>query len=281
MNFSLNHMCSNVRDMDKTIDFYTRVMGGQITWQRTIEQNNSRYVYIQVADQLIEFSDPGVHDENTMYGLKHIAFETDDIDAAYTYLTDLGCTFPTPPKRAGSGNGRLTHCVDPFGISIEILQRDYTMYAKPIPSHLVCSFDHYAVDVADISKAHKFYHGKLMLDNVAHFELSDDRSLEIMYLSHGASMVELIQNNKKHTIENPHSHLAFRVNSIEEAIENLAKLGITLPDDAIKNAGIKVGRTINIYDPEGVRIELVERPDLRDFEKLGYTPETLETMRPF
>ncbi|MFI3227347.1 MAG: VOC family protein [Clostridia bacterium] len=279
MTFKLNHMCSYVRNMDENIAFYTNLLGGQVTSYQIIEPSNAKYVYVQILDQLIELIEPGVHDENTVYGLKHLAFETDDLDAAYEYLCGLGYKFHIPPKAAASGNGRLAFFKDPNDVIVEVLQRDRTMYREPIESDFVCSVDHYAVRSGDLAGAYKLYVEQLGMKPLAHFVISDGIR-EIYYLGHGTGGLEIVQSTSYKPTDNPHSHLCFGVNSLEEAADKLRARGYDLPEDVIQNAGLKVGRTFSFKDPEGTRIELVQRPDLRELEANGFTPETVSTMRP-
>lgn len=280
MTFRLNHMCSNVRDMDANIAFYTNVLGGQVTSYQIIEPIKAKYVYVQVAEQLIELIEPGVHDENTTYGLTHIAYETENLDEAYKYICDLGYKFHVPPKNAASGNGRIAFFKDTNGITVELLQRDRTMYRTPIKSPIVCELDHYAVQCQDLKAAHKLYHEQLGMENLAHFVVGDNIR-EIMYLGSGTDTLEIVESSAYKADENPHSHIAFRVENIAEACVKLRERGIEIPEDDIKVPGIQTGMTVSIKDPEGIRIEFVDRPSLRKLAENGITVETLSTMRPF
>lgn len=280
MTFQFNHICSNVRNMDASIAFYTNVLGGQVTSYQIIESNKAKYVYIQILDQLIELIEPGVHDENTQYGPKHIAFETDDIDEAYKYLTDLGYVFHIAPKPAASGNGRLAFFKDANGVVVEILQRDRTMYREPVDTPVLCSFDHYAVRSFDLAAAHKLYHEHLGMGNLAHFVIGDNIR-EIMYLNHGASVLEIVQSDAYKPTENPHSHIAFRSKDLKKTCAALRERGYDVSDDVISEPGMKTGLTFSIKDPDGTRVEFVDRPDLTELEAHGITCKTLSTLRPF
>lgn len=278
MTFKLDHMCSVVHDMDTTINFYTNILGGQVADYQILK--DEKCVYIQVIDQLIKFVEPKTHDSSINYGLKNLAFTTDNIDEAYKFLINLGYEFHVNPQLSPSGNGKNAFFKDPNGVIVELLERDRTIHRQPIHSDVVCCFDHYAVTSHDLKLAHKLYHNHLELENLAHFVIGDNIR-EIMYLNHGTATLEIVQSDVYKKNDNPHSHLAFRVEDIEKTCKILTENGVKMPEEGPKIAGIQTGLTISFPDPEGVRIELLARCDLRDLEKNGITIETLPTMRPF
>lgn len=280
MKIEFNHVCSNVRDMDKTIEFYTKFFGAQVTFDVKVASNNSRCVYLQIGDNLIEFIEPGVHDETTLYGLKHIAFETDDLDAAFEYIKGLGYSFHLEPKVAGTGNGRLAFFKDQNGVVVELLQRPIGMRKEPVAPKVVEGFDHYSLRADNLKDVHELYTKNLQMENLVHFML-EDRDLEIVYMQAGNDVLELLHNSIPKNPVNPIAHIALRVKDIHTAVAELNALGMSLSTDNINKAGIGIGETITFTDPDDVMIELIDRPALQDLEKEGYTPETLHTLRTF
>lgn len=280
MYFKLDHMCSHVRNIHASTSFYRDVLGGQVTSQIEVEKYNFKCVYIQIADGLFELIEPANKDETTIYGLDHVAFTTDDLDGAYKYFSDLGYVFHVPPKPAISGNGRLAFFKDPNGANVEILQRDYDLHREPIQSPIIEGFDHYALTVQDLKVSHKLYHEQLGLENLAYFMI-EGQGRELMYLGSGADALEIVHNTMLKGEINPHAHISLRVDCMETACEKLAKHGVKIEGNEIKIPGSKIGKTASIRDLDGVRIELLDRPDLRVLEQRGYTPKTHATMREF
>lgn len=276
MTFKLDNMCSIVRNINTTMDFYTNIVGGQVVENKIL--NDVKYAYVQILDHFMLFVEPLNHTELTQYGLKNLAFATDDLDKAYKYLLNEGYEFHILPQENPLGNGRNAFFKDPNGVIIEIIQREKEIHRKPINSPIVCSFDHYAVKSYDLNLAHKLYHKHLSLENLAHFIVGDNIR-EIMYLGSDTATLEIVQSDAYDKDDNPHSHICFRVEDIHKTCEKLKELNIkTSP---ISTPGINFGLTSSFYDPEGIRIELVSRCDLRNLEENGYTLKTVPAMRPF
>ena len=88
-------------------------------------------VFIEAGNVLIELeevaqqSEPtGSRDAPGKPGWNHLAFEVDDVDAAYKYLTSLGIHFQVAPENfpEDAGSMRIAFFSDPDGNPIEILQ---------------------------------------------------------------------------------------------------------------------------------------------------------------
>ncbi|MFI3225813.1 MAG: VOC family protein [Clostridia bacterium] len=279
MTIKFNHVCSNVHDMDKTVAFYTDVLGAQVTSNAIMPANNSKCVYIQIGDCLVELIEPGTHTPETPYGLKHIAFETDDLDGAFEYFKALGYDFYLEPKVAGTGNGRLAFFRDQNGVAVELLQRENGMRREPVAPKIVEGFDHYSLR-ADNLDVHELYTKHLQMTNLVHFML-EDRDLEIIYMESDNDVLELLHNSIPKNPVNPIAHIALRVKNVREACKELIAAGVDISEDQIKAAGIQIGETLTFMDPDGVAIEIVDRPALQELAAHGYTPETLHTLRNF
>ncbi|MFI3116132.1 MAG: VOC family protein [Clostridia bacterium] len=280
MTFEFNHVCSNVRNMDTTIKFYTEVLGAQVTYDKVMESNGSRCVYVQINNNLVELIEPGTHTPETPYGLKHIAFETDDLDGAFEYFKGLGYKFHIEPKVAGTGNGRLSFFTDQNGVAVEILQRPLGMRRPPVEPKIVVDFDHYSLRANNLKDVHELYSKHLQMKNIVHFML-EDRDLEIIYMQTGDDVLELLHNSVPKDFPNPIAHIALRVENVRTAVDQLIALGVDISHDKINKAGIGIGETITFQDPDGVPIELVDRPALQKLEENGYTTKTLHTLRDF
>lgn len=77
-------------------------------------------------------------------------------------------------------------------------------------------------------------------------------------------MFELLHRPTPNTTDSIYGHVALRVDNVYEALEALAVHGVSAEPGTPKPAGTGLGRIGIIRDPDGVKIELVERADLRD-----------------
>lgn len=59
-------------------------------------------------------------------------------------------------------------------------------------------------------------------------------------------------------------HIALRVENVDEALAALADQGVSAEVRTPKAAGRGIGRIGTIRDPDGVKMELLDRADLRD-----------------
>ncbi|MFI3225815.1 MAG: VOC family protein [Clostridia bacterium] len=279
MKIEFNHMCSNVHDMDKTVAFYTEIFGAQVTSNAIMPANNSKCVYLQIGDCLLELIEPGTHTPETPYGLKHIAFETDDLDAAFEHFKALGYKFHLEPKVAGTGNGRLAFFKDKNGVDVELLQRENGMRRPSVPTKNCVSFDNYGI-FADDKSVIDLYTKELGMKNLARFVM-EERGLELLYLESGKDVLALLHYSTPKNLARPYNHIAIRVENTRACCEALNAAGVKIDPATIKIPGIDIGETFSFEDPDGVKIEVIDRPDLRELAANGFTPETLKTLRNF
>lgn len=143
-----HHANINVSDLDRTLDFYTRVLGlkvvdetefaGDEFTQGTglsgakiraafLEAPNSSTI-LEVFQYVAPDSRPIPQNASPNdIGVGHICFQVDDIDQSYEKLSKRGIKFVSPPvtisKEHPKGAGaRFCYFHDPDGILIEILQ---------------------------------------------------------------------------------------------------------------------------------------------------------------
>jgi catechol 2,3-dioxygenase-like lactoylglutathione lyase family enzyme len=143
------HFSFTVADIQRSIDFYTNVIGMQLV--HTQEQQNeytSRLVayenaHLKVAQlsigamnqarsghllELVEYVHPHCEPTDTATcrpGSAHLAFQVEDIHADYERMKSLGVRFKSPPNAitAGINKGGFTcYFLDPDDITLEIIQ---------------------------------------------------------------------------------------------------------------------------------------------------------------
>lgn len=143
------HFSFTVADLERTVDFYTRLLGFELV--HTQEQNNaytSRLVgypdaHLRIAQLAVPGRPPGLstHDlELVQYinprgvrqdpgianpGAAHLALAVDDIHALHERLTAAGVRFFSPPNAITAGvneGGWTCYFEDPDRIVLELVQ---------------------------------------------------------------------------------------------------------------------------------------------------------------
>lgn len=132
---------------------------------------------------------------------------------------------------------------------------------------MIKKIDHIGIAVKDINEAIKLYEGLLGL-KAADTEVVDEQKVKVAFLPTGDSEVELLQSTTpdgpiaRYIEKNGEGiqHIAFRVDNLEEKLEELKSKGVRLIDEKPRRgAG---GAMIAFLHPKstfGTLIELCER----------------------
>ena len=118
-----NHIGVNVRDLQKTLAFYSEHLGAKFVRGLYIPASHTIAAYVQIGTQMIEFLSPLSPSESAVYGIAHIAYTVDHIEEAARILEEKGWHFHVPPKKAGSGGGKIAFLKDPNGANVELIER--------------------------------------------------------------------------------------------------------------------------------------------------------------
>jgi catechol 2,3-dioxygenase-like lactoylglutathione lyase family enzyme len=113
-----------VKDLQKSIEFYTQVLGMQITGRGKVEITKGETVGLQSRDggfQLeLNYYDPGSQHYTPYFageGLDHLAFKVDNLDEALRAAEAFG--YPTKLDLK-TENSRWAYIEDPNGLWIEL-----------------------------------------------------------------------------------------------------------------------------------------------------------------
>lgn len=144
------HISWTVSDLDRSIEFYTRLMGFELlgSWTRTgpfietvvgFANAELRIAALRIPGaptgpsghhlELIEYISPRgsrLDLQTCNVGAAHLALETDSIHATFEHLAANGVTFVSPPVRIESGSnegGYACYLRDPDGFTLELVQR--------------------------------------------------------------------------------------------------------------------------------------------------------------
>ena len=184
MIYELNHFGIVVKDLKKSLDFYQGVLGAKTVYQGLIPTTQTDVVYLQIAGGLIELLHRAEPAPDEKFGITHIAFMSDDLDADYARLVEAGHKEYVKPKVAGTGNGRLAFLADPNGARVELIQREGKMRLDANEHPIIKSFDHYSLTANDLDGAMRFYQTLMGMKTLKTMEVPA-RELSMVYLHWG------------------------------------------------------------------------------------------------
>lgn len=125
------HTSIRTSNMDRSIDFYTRLMGLKLLGRKEIPQNNAEIAFLQDPEG------KGSKLELTFYRKQkkfiqaeyedrvfdHIAFEIKDMKKTITFLRNSKVTITDEPYKLGPGGSFIAFIEDPDGTLIELIER--------------------------------------------------------------------------------------------------------------------------------------------------------------
>jgi glyoxylase I family protein len=123
----IHHIAIICSDYEKSRRFYSEILGLKIAHEVYREERQSYKLDLEVSNQyqieLFSFPDPPTRPSRPeAAGLRHLAFEVDDIDEAIAEVALLGIV--TEPIRIDEFTGkRFTFFADPDGLPIEFYEK--------------------------------------------------------------------------------------------------------------------------------------------------------------
>ena len=127
--FRLLHTMIRVRDLDKSIDFYTRLLGMKLLRRKDYPSGEFTLAFVGYGDEqgstVVELthnwgrSEP--YDLGTGFG--HLAIGMPDIYGACDRLAAEGVAIPRPPGPMKHGGSVIAFIDDPDGYKIELIER--------------------------------------------------------------------------------------------------------------------------------------------------------------
>jgi glyoxylase I family protein len=122
----VHHIAIICTDYEKSKHFYGEVLGLKIVREVYRNERNSYKLDLEVGNQyqieLFSFPDPPARPSRPeAAGLRHLAFEVDNINEAIFHINEYGIT--TEPIRVDEFTGkRFTFFADPDGLPIEFYE---------------------------------------------------------------------------------------------------------------------------------------------------------------
>jgi lactoylglutathione lyase len=276
------HMAIYVKDLAKTRQFYEDFLGfaEPFTLPKKGGEPGVRIVFVKVNDhQYIEIFNEADRGEGQ---LNHVSVYADSADRMRDYLLAHGiepmgnaAKGPVPKGQTGNKNFNVK---DPDGHIIEIVEYQPDSWTAQHagkdmpPTRISESIMHVGFLVGDLEKSARFYGGILGFTETWRGGSNPDAlSWVNMRVPEGQDYVEFMLYNK---LPAPNgrgtkNHMSLTVPDADKALAELkrrAARGLyTAPEgkEMVIQTGVNRKRQINLYDPDGTRIELME-PDTID-----------------
>ena len=133
-NYRLLHTMIRVRDLKKSLDFYTRLLGMKLLRQKDYPSGEFTLVFVgygdEASDAVIELTHNWGQTEpyELGTGFGHVAIGVPDIHATCDRLAAEGVNIPRPPGPMKHGGSVIAFIEDPDGYKIELIEK------KPQPA---------------------------------------------------------------------------------------------------------------------------------------------------
>jgi len=226
-------------------------------------------VLVPVNDRQYVELRPGLPPEEDR--LDHVALETDDVEAMRRYLAARGMDVPARILRDPAGNRAFT-VRDPEGHSLELVQhardgwraRKVPAGANPVSRRIL----HAGILVGDLDRAMKFYGDALGFTETWRGSSSGTvLSWTNVKAPEGTDYVEfmLYEELPAPNARGTQHHLCLEVSDVEQARARLKERPYrsSYPQTLEVRVGRNRKRQLNLFDPDGTRVELME-PDTID-----------------
>ncbi len=123
------HTMIRVRDLEKSIDFYTRLLGMKLTRRKDFPEGEFTLAFVGYGDEanstVVELThnwgQEEAYDLGTGFG--HLAIGVPDIYGACEQLASEGISIPRPPGPMKHGTSVIAFIEDPDGYKIELVER--------------------------------------------------------------------------------------------------------------------------------------------------------------
>jgi lactoylglutathione lyase len=123
------HTMIRVRDLDKSMDFYTRLLGMKEIRRKDYPTGNFTLAFVGYGDETDSTVIELTHnwDQEEAYelgsGFGHLAIAVPDIYSACEILEAEGVSIPRPPGPMKHGGSVIAFVEDPDGYKIELIER--------------------------------------------------------------------------------------------------------------------------------------------------------------
>jgi catechol 2,3-dioxygenase-like lactoylglutathione lyase family enzyme len=255
--FGLAHVRIRTSDVRQAVRFYGDLLGLP---QAPQAAPNVALFYVNDRQTIIVIGSPGEGDDR----FANVAWETPDLAAMSRYLASKGLT-PAEKDEPGQARGRMLEMDDPDGHHVRVIQ------LSGAANELVERSDrriskrilHAGLTIRDAAAADRFYKDVLGFSEIWRGGRPEGVTSWInMRVPEGTDYLEYMLTTTppdRRQLGTAH-HIALLVPDIQAALE--AVRARTANDDpnhrAVPQIGVNRRWQLNVYDPDGTRIEFME-----------------------
>ena len=261
------HMAIFVSDVDKARTFYKDFLGYGEPFDLKTPTGDLSLTFIKINDR--QYVEIFPENEKGSDRLNHISIETDDAEAMHSYLASKGVKVPEKVNTNRIGNKSFS-VKDPDGHGVEITQ--YTPTGASArekgnfmgPNRISNRMAHFGILVGDLAASQAFYHDILGFKEFWRGSSKDSKMLSWvnMQVPDGDDYIELMLYDviPEPTKRGSAHHICLFVPDMDKAKAELesrpAAKSYTKPLEI--RTGINRKRQMNLFDPDGTRVELME-----------------------
>ena len=127
--FRFLHTMIRVRDLEKSIDFYTRLLGMKLLRKKDFPSGEFTLAFVgygeEASNSVLELTHNWGQQEDYQHGdaFGHIAIAVPDIYATCEQLAAEKVIIPRPPGPMKHGGATIAFIDDPDGYKIELIER--------------------------------------------------------------------------------------------------------------------------------------------------------------
>jgi lactoylglutathione lyase len=245
------HVAFFVSDLQKARDFYETYLGFAEAYALKAKDGAERSIVIKINDtQYIELTSDKPKEDGR---LAHVAFYTDDIAGMKVYLASKGVSVPDKIDKGRAGNLAFT-IVDPEGHAVEFVQYEQDSWTsrdkgKFMPDTRVgVRIEHVGLTARNEDAEKTFYTDILGFRNQGKPQVAE-----------GEERIEFGAYHKEPTAEfrGSRNHLCLIASpSVEKAVDVLTSRNTAI---TVETHDLKKSWHANVNDPDGTRIEFVDR----------------------
>lgn len=262
------HVAFYVSDLAKTRTFYKDFLGfDEEPFTLTKRDGAERVVFIKINDG--QFLELFAEDPRDGERLNHVSIYTDNADQMRAYLASKGTSVPDKVGERQTGNKNF-NIKDPDDHIVEIVEyQPDSMTTKDAGHHMPDTristhIMHAGFLVGDLTKSMEFYRGILGFSEIWRGAAGSGNSLSWvnMRVPDGDDYVEFMLYGKLPTPEErgTKNHVSLMVPDAQKAVEELRKRAArgSYGREIAIQVGVNRKRQVNLFDPDGTRIELME-----------------------
>jgi lactoylglutathione lyase len=260
------HIALYAHDVDRTVAFYRDFLGYAEPFRLKRPTGELHLAFVKINDrQFVEVFPEKAEGSDRLY---HISLEVEDAEAMRLYLASRGVKVPekVPVGRIGNANFNIQ---DPDGHTVEIVQylpdgRTARQRGNDLPdTRISARIMHVGIAVGSLDPAMAFYRDILGFAETWRGS-SNEKVLSWVNVKvpDGGDYVEFMLFKETPTLSRLGTmhHLCLEVPDIDKARSTLEARPAR--KDYSRDLEIKTGinrkRQLNLYDPDGSRIELME-----------------------